>query len=306
MKNKDLPPNLNQLKYFYAVAKTKSYTKAANELFLTEPAVHMRLRSLEQALGSRLLITNGKELKLTDSGRVLYDYTEKIFSLIQEAVSRIVQLENLDGGSLRLGTTKALAQHLLPPVISSFLKRYPGIRIVLTEDESYDIVDGVLNGRDDIAIVGRIAYPPLINAIPFSQLEMFVAVSPTSKLSMRKRISIHELITEPLICSTTRAATRLRIEQAFEERGLKPLVVVEVENVDLIKKLVKEGEGYCILSELWLKEEIQKRELMPLRLKEGRISVCVDVIFKKDEPLPIPASTFLRFLEDGRQIIPNP
>src|SRR5574342_335397 len=105
MKNGNLAPNLNQLKYFYTVAKTKSYTKAANELCLTEPAVHMRLRSLERALGSRLLIANGKELKLTDSGKVLYDYAERIFALVQEAVSGITQLENHGGGSLRLGTT---------------------------------------------------------------------------------------------------------------------------------------------------------------------------------------------------------
>ena len=299
MKNRDLSPNLNQLKYFYIVAKTKSYTKAARELFLTEPAVHMQLRSLERSLGSKLLNRNGKELELTESGKVLYGYAEKVFHLIQEAVSKVTLLENLDGGYLRLGTVKALAQHFMPFIISSFHKRYPEIRIVLNEDNSYDVVDGIVNGRDDIGIVGRVPYPPLVNAIPFTELEMFIAVSPTSKLSQKKDISIYELVDEPLICRTTRAATRLRIEEAFKKRGLKPLVIVEVENVELIAKLVKQGEGYSVLSELCLQEETKTGKLVRLRLKEERILLDIDVIYKKDETLPITASAFLRFLQEG-------
>lgn len=300
MDNRDILPGLNQLRYFYFVAKTRSYTKAANELFVSEPAVSMQLRSLEHSLGTKLFNRCGKELKLTECGRVLYDYAEKAFSLILEAVDKITLLQSLDTGSLRLGTAKALAQHLLPPIVSSFLKRYPGIMIVLTEDKSHDVMDRVMDGRNDIGVVGRIIpYPPTLNATPLTRLEMLVAVSSTSKLSQKKLISIHELVDEPLICSTMRAAARLKIEEAFGERGLKPRVIVEVENVDLIKKLVKEGEGYCILSELWLKEEIQRGELTPLRLKEGRILIYVDVIWKKDESLPIIASTFLGFLEEA-------
>ena len=144
--------NLNQLKYFYTVAKTRSYTKAASELFLTEPAVHMQVSSLECSLGFKLLHKTGKELKLTESGEVLYDYAEKIFCVIEEAVSALTELHNLKKGSLRLGTVKALAQHFMPVILSSFHKCYPGIRIHLNEDTSCDLVDGILHHRYDLAI----------------------------------------------------------------------------------------------------------------------------------------------------------
>jgi DNA-binding transcriptional LysR family regulator len=96
-----------------------------------------------------------------------------------------------------------------------------------------------------------------------------------------------------------RAATRLKIEEIFEERNLKPCVAIEVENVDLIKKLVKEEKGYCVLSELWLKEEILKGELIPLRLKDGRVFLDIDAIWRKDESLSMADATFLDFLREG-------
>ncbi len=295
--------NLNQLRYFYIVAKRRSYTKAASELFVTEPAVHMQVRSLECSLGFKLLHKTGKELKLTESGEVLCDYAEKVFCLIEEAVSALTQLHDLKKGSLRLGVAKALAQHFMPVIISSFHKCYPGIRILLNEDTSSDIVDGILHHRYDLAIVGRVPYPPLINSEPLARLDVVVVVSPTSKLSQKEIISIYEIVNEPLICRTPRAATRLKIEEEFEKRGLKPSVIVEVENVELIKNLVKRGEGYSFLSEWSIEEEIKRGELIPLRLKEDRVQLYIDVIYKKHETLSVSASAFLRFLEESKETL---
>ena len=129
---------------------------------------------------------------------------------------------------------------------------------------------------------------------------MLVAVSPANRLAQTKIIVINAVATEPLIWTTPRAATRMKVEETFAERGLKPSVMVEVENVELIKKLVKEGEGYCCLCDISLMEEIKKGELVPLRLKEGRILLDIDVIYRKDETLPVSATNFLRFLEESK------
>ncbi len=298
MTNGALFSSLNRLAYFYAVGKTRSYTKAANELCVTEPAVHMQVRSLERSLGSKLLDRAGKELKLTESGKLLYDCAEKIFVLAEEAVSNIVRLNNIEQGSLRLGAVH-LAQYFIPSIIASFHKRYPRIGIVLNQDKSCEIVDGVLGQKYEIGIAGRVPYPPSINAIRLTSLEMLIIVSPANKLAQRKVISIYELVNEPLIWTTPRAATRMKVETTFAERGLNPSVMVEVEDVELIKKLVKEGEGYCCLSDLSLREEIKRGELVPLRLKEGRILLDIDAIYRKDETLSVCASAFLRFLEEG-------
>lgn len=304
MTNRSSFSNLNQLVDFYIVAKTGSYTKAADQLFITEPAVHMQVRALERSLGSKLLDKTGKELKLTECGKILYDYAEKICCLAEEAVSKIVQLNNLEDGSLRLGAAH-IAQYFIPPIISSFHKRYPNIGLVLNQDKSCDIVDGILDQRYELGIVGRVAYPPLINTIRLAILEMLIIVSPASKLSQRKTVSIYELANEPLIWTTPQAASRIKVEGVFEKRGLKPRVVVEVENVELIKKLVKEGAGYCCLSELSLREEIRTGELIPLRLKEDRILLDIDLIYQKNKTLSISASAFLRFLEETSRSHPQ-
>jgi DNA-binding transcriptional LysR family regulator len=291
--------NLNQLKYFYTVATTRSYTKAADELFVTEPAVNMQIRSLESSLGFKLFDKTGKELKLTESGKILYEYAEKIFCLVEEAVSALTQLQNLIKGSLRLGTAKTLAQHFMPSIISSFHKCYPGIRIFLNEDASCYIVDAILHNRSDLAIVGRVPYPPRINAIHLARFDMFVVVSPISKFSQKKIVSIYEIADEPLICRGPGSATRVKIEEEFGKRGLKTSVIIEVENVELIKKLVEEGEGYSFLSEWSIEEEMKKGELVPLRLKEGRVHLDIDVIHMKNETLSTSALAFLRFLEES-------
>lgn len=298
MVNGALFSSLNRLAYFYIVGKTRSYTKAANELSVTEPAVHMQVRSLERSLGSKLLDRTGKELRLTESGKVLYEYAEKIFCLAEEAHSKIARLNSLEQGSLCLGAVH-LAQYFIPSIISAFHKRYPRIGIVLNQDKSCEIVDGILNHVYEIGVVGRVPYPPSINAIRLTSLEMLVIVSPTNKLSQQKIISIYELVNEPLIWTTPRAATRMKVEETFAAKGLKPSVMVEVENVELIKKLVKEGEGYCCLSDLSLKEEIKRGELVPLRLKEGKILLDIDVIYRKDETLSVSASAFLGFLGES-------
>ena len=117
--------NLNQLKAFYTVIKAKSFSRAAEELCVTEPAVFIQVRSLERHIGFTLLDKFGKELRPTEIGKVLYDYGEKIFTLADEATKAIEELQDLKRGSLRLGVTQALAQYLMPLLIPSFQDRYP-------------------------------------------------------------------------------------------------------------------------------------------------------------------------------------
>ena len=128
--------NLNQLKAFYSVIKTGTFSKAADELCVTEPAVFIQVRSLERQLGFTLLDRFGKELRPTEIGRLLFGYAEKIFTLVDEASNAVKELQELKKGSLRLGATKALAQYLMPFIVSSFQDRNPNITVHLDEGSS--------------------------------------------------------------------------------------------------------------------------------------------------------------------------
>ncbi|NTW35697.1 MAG: LysR family transcriptional regulator [Syntrophobacteraceae bacterium] len=128
--------NLNQLRAFYMVIKTGSFSGAAEELCVTEPAVFIQVRSLERLLGFTLLDKFGKELRPTEAGRILYDYGEKIFTLVEEATKAVQELQDLKKGSLRLGVTQALAQYLMPLLISVFQDKYPHIAVYMDGSSS--------------------------------------------------------------------------------------------------------------------------------------------------------------------------
>src|SRR5574340_778863 len=136
--------NLNQLRAFYSVVKTGTFAKAAEGLFVTEPAVYIQVRSLERDLGFSLLDKFGKELRPTEMGKLLYDYAEKIFALVDEAAEAVKEMQNLKKGSLLLGAAKAMAQYLMPAIVTSFHDCYPHIAVHLDERSSRELVERVL------------------------------------------------------------------------------------------------------------------------------------------------------------------
>lgn len=289
--------NLNQLRAFYSVIKTGTFSKAADELCVTEPAVFIQVRSLERQLGFTLLDRFGKELRPTEIGRLLYDYADKIFTLVDEASTAVKELQDLKKGSLRLSATKALAQYFMPFIVSTFQDQYPNIAVHLDEGGSQELVEGILQHRYELAIVARVPYPDRINVIPFSSDEIVLVVSPGSKLRKMKNVSMYELAEEPVICTDTGSATKLSIWNEFEKRGLKPSAIIEAGNIEFIKQLVKKNKGYSFLATLCVREEIQKGELVTLALDEGKFLMEIDVIHLKGKTLSPAASTFLHFLQ---------
>jgi DNA-binding transcriptional LysR family regulator len=289
--------NLNQLKAFYCVIKTGTFSKAADELCVTEPAVFIQVRSLERHLGFTLLDRFGKELRPTEIGKLLYDYAEKIFTLVDEASKAVRELQDLKKGSLRLGATKALAQYFMPSIVSTFQDQHPNISVHLDEGGSQKLVTGILNHEFELAIVAKVPYPDRINAIPFSSDEIVLIVSPTDKLAKKKSVSMYELAQEPVICTDTGSATKLSIWNEFEKRGFRPSAIIEAGNTEFIKQLVKKGKGYSFLASLCVRDDIQRGELTALALDEGKFSMDIDVIHLKGKTLSPAASTFLHFLQ---------
>jgi DNA-binding transcriptional LysR family regulator len=294
--------NLNQLRAFHAVAKTGAFSKAAEELFVTEPAVFIQVRCLERYLGFKLLDKFGKDLRPTEVGRMLFDYAEKIFGLVQDANKAIKELQDLKSGELRIGSAKALAQYLMPVVVSSFQDFYPRIKVLLSEGGSDELVKGVLNHQFEIAMVARIPYPERITVIPFSKDKVIVVVSPNSRLLKMKEVSLEELNQQPVICRDAGSATRFAVWAEFEKEGLKPSAIVEAGNTEFIKDMVKKDKGYSFLASICVRNEIKRGELCTLNLKGGDFTLDIDVIHLKGKTLSPAAATFLNFLRESRDV----
>jgi DNA-binding transcriptional LysR family regulator len=294
--------NLNQLRAFHAVAKTGAFSKAAEELFVTEPAVFIQVRCLERYLGFKLLDKFGKDLRPTEVGRMLFDYAEKIFGLVQEANKAIKELQDLKSGELRIGSAKALAQYLMPVVVSTFQDFFPRIKVLLAEGASDELVRGVLNHQFELALVARVPYPERINVIPFSKDQVIVVISPESKLVGRAEVSLEELNEQPVICRDAGSATRFAMWSEFEKLGLKPSALVEAGNTEFIKDMVKKDKGYSFLASICVRNEIKRGELATVRLKGGEFTLDMDIIHLKGKTLSPAAATFLNFLKESSDI----
>lgn len=294
--------NLNQLRALYCVVKTGTFAKAAEELCVTEPAVYIQVRSLERDMGFTLLDRFGKELRPTEIGKLLYDYAEKIFNLVEEATNAVKELQDLRKGSLRLGTAKALAQYLMPVIISTFQDRHPHLSVHLDERSSRELIEGILQHRFELAIVARVPYPEKVDVIPFTIDELILVVSPRSKLLTKDKVTLQDLTTEPIIFTDARSATKFNIWHEFEKRGLTPASIIEAGNTEFIKSLVKKGKGYAFLSNICVREDIQKGTLVAIPLDEGSFSMGIDIIHLKGKTLSPAAATFLYFLQENKGV----
>jgi DNA-binding transcriptional LysR family regulator len=292
--------NLNQLRVFYNVIKMGAFSKAAEELCVTEPAVFIQVRSLERYVGFTLINRFGKELRPTDIGKLIYEYAEKIFTLVDNLTVEVKDFQELKKGSLRLGSARAIAQYLMPVVISSFQDSHPQIAVHLVERGSQELVDDVVHHLLDMAIVAKVPYPEEINVISFSKEDILLVVAPQNKLVKKGSVSLKELVKEPLICTDARSAIRYSIWKEFEKKGLSPSVVIETGNIEFIKQLVKKNKGFSFLSSISVRDEIEKGELSLLTLKDKQFSIDVDIIHLKGRTLSPIAATFLNFLQGHR------
>jgi DNA-binding transcriptional LysR family regulator len=293
--------NLNQLRAFYSVIKTGTFSKAADELCVTEPAVFIQVRSFERYLGFTLLDRFGKELRPTEIGRVLYEYAEKIFTLVDEATNAVKDLQDLKKGYLRLGVTQSLAQYLMPLLVPTFQDRYPHIAVYMDGSSSRGLVEGILEHRYELAVVARVPYPDRINFIPYTRDEILLVVSPHHGLAKREKVSLEELAKEPVILTDAKSAVKFSIWEGFEKRGLQPAAIIEAGNIEFIKQLVEKGKGYSFLASVCVREEIRRGVLTTIPLEQGDFAMDIDIIHLKGKTLSPAASTFLHFMQENRE-----
>ena len=285
--------NLNHLRIFYHAAKESNLTKAAEALFVTQPAVTMQIKALEQYLGVPLFRRRGKYLELTSEGSVLYKYAEKIFSIVDEMEHALKGFASLTQGSLTIGTTRSFARHLMPRLLSGYQEKFPGIKVSLEVGSSREIAEGVAAFKYDLAIIGRIPLPGKVKAIPFKPEEFCVVASPHHPLATKGAVSWQELEKEPIIIREPGSGSRHLMLSLLESRGVKPSVLLEAGSVEFIKEYVLQGRGISFLYKPEIEREEQLGLLKPLKLVDGPIYIETIIVVPDGVTLSPPSRAFL-------------
>lgn len=289
--------NLNQLRAFFLAAREKSITKAAQSLYVTQPAVTMQIKALEADLEVKLFTRHGKSVDLTDGGRVLFGYAEQIFEIVEEMEYVLKGHADLSHGSLVIGTTRSFARHLMPKLLSRFQEAYPGVKVYLKVGSSTNIADHVMAYDYHLGVIGRIPFRSKLSVVPLSKEEFCLAVPSNHRFARMPAVGFKDLINEPIIIREDGSGSRFAILSLLDSHGVRPSVLLEAESVEFIKEYIIQGRGVSFLYKPEVRLEAQLGLLKPLTLSEGPILVQTDVVFPKDLDLSPPTRAFLRLFD---------
>ncbi|OAT80730.1 LysR family transcriptional regulator [Desulfotomaculum copahuensis] len=240
--------NLYQLRVFYTVARLLNYSRAGEELALSQPAVSRQVAGLEKSLGLDLFVRQGRRITLTDAGRCLFEYADRIFDLAGEARRAVTQFKDLERGRILLGACSVAAAHVLPPVLRDFQQLHPHIEISLRTGNSGRIAQLAAGGELDLAFTGSPACPPGLQCEPFLPDELLLITSPGHPLAGKSDPQPAVLKEQTLIWRERGSAARDAVEQYLARHGVKPGRVLEIPDTETIKRLVSANLGVAFVS----------------------------------------------------------
>ncbi|HVO65088.1 MAG TPA: selenium metabolism-associated LysR family transcriptional regulator [Syntrophales bacterium] len=288
--------NLNQLRVFHVTAKSQSFTRAAEALFLTQPGVSKHIKELENYYGTRLFDRLGKKVVLTRAGEILYGKTEVIFNMIDQLKIEIDELQGLNRGVLNIGASVTIGIYILPKLLGQFRSTYPHIHIGLDIVLNQQVVEMVLNNSIDFGFLGAPAHDDRLIMEPFYKDELVLIVPSSHEWAGYGAIEPHELSACPFIMSRRGSGTRTVIEEILGRKGVTLKNVMEMGNTEAVKKAVEEGLGMSIVSKITVSREEHLGVIKTLRISGVDLERTLYFIYRKDKYLSNLDKTFLQFI----------
>ncbi len=270
------------------VARLRSFSRAAETLGLTQPAISAQVRIIEEETGYRLFDRLGRSVHLTQPGIVLLEYAERMLNLRRQAVQAVADLRR-PSTRLALGATESICLYVLPPVLKEFQTRYPAVAISIFRHNTDRVVRKLLEGVLDVGFISLPTQHPDLRITPFLR-DRWVAGLPVSHpLAHKKSLALEELLESPFILPEI-GHTRAALDRMLLPYRRRLKVAFEVTGLELIKRLVATGMGVTIISQTYASDDAAagRLKLLPLRGVSGRNIPGRDigVAVRRDDPLP--------------------
>lgn len=296
---------LHQLKVFETVARHGSFTRAAEELFITQPTVSSQVKQLTKAVGLPLFEQIGKSLYLTDAGKELLATCQDIFERLNNFEIKIADLKGTKQGQLRLAVITT-AKYFVPRLLGSFCQRYPGIDISLKVTNHQEIQQRMINNEDDLYVVSHPHKDIDLISQSFLDNPLVVVANREHPLAHKKNIDISFLNDEPFIMREKGSGTRDAVLDLFAQQNVSVRVRLELGSNEAIKQAIAGGLGISVLSEHCLISESQFSELITLDVEHFPIARKWYVSHLAGKKLSVIAQTFLEYLLEESPKIPFP
>jgi len=287
-----------QLSAFYTLARERSFTRTAEVLFRTQPAISLAIGSLENQLGEKLFIREGRDNILTPAGQILFEHMKEVYASLDQAKLRIEALKELREGELKISTSDTTAYYILPEVLKEFRDQYPGIEVKILSRPSPISAKQVLDHEADLGIVTLPIDHPGLRSVPLVIREDVVICAKGHKLEKRKRVVFRELSDYPLLLLDRGSNTRAFIDECFQKTGLAPKIALELGSIEVIKRLVELDFGISIVPHIAVQRELEQGALSVIKLFKRNECRRLGVIYPVKGPYSLPAKTFLRLLRE--------
>ena len=296
--------NLKQLEAFVQVAEGGSFSKAAKDLFLTQPTVSAHISSLEKELNVRLFIRNTKEVNLSDDGKELYKYAKQMIELQKKIEERFSAKKEAGKHCISIAASTIPAQYLLPKVLLRFNEKFPDEQLKIMETDSSQVVTQVVDHMVDIGFTGTVLEKKHCKYLPFYKDELVVVTPVTEKylkIQDADNDDISWLVKEPVIMREEGSGTRKEAEKQLLNAGIQPEnlnVIASIANQETIKKSVAQGMGVSVISRLAAKDEVESGKILAFPIPGANEGRDINLVYNKNYELSRSAERFIKVVKE--------
>ena len=287
--------DLASLQVFQAVVRERSFSRAAEKLYRTQPAVSISIRKLEDWVGQPLFVRGSGAKALTDAGVLLVEYADRMLNLREEISKGMKELRGLERGQLSLGVNES-SIHALLPALDRYRQLHPGIHIRVHRVFSRDVPREVMNHHLDIGVISYLPEERELEAAEFYRDSLVLVVWPGHRLAKRREVDIRELGQESFIAHIVESPYRQRVVQMFARHRVPLQMDIELPTIESIKLLVETKKGIAIVPRMCVEREVAQHDLQELRIRQMRVTRNLYLVYRRDRPLTVAAQELVTII----------
>ena len=290
---------IESLKVFCDLAETKSFTKAAQINSVTQSAVSQTISALERRFKSLLIERSKKNFRLTPEGEVFYDYSKRILQTCDALFSKLQEIEDVISGNIRVATVYSIGLHVLPPYVTTFLKRYPTVNVHVEYKRDNQVYENVLGNVVDLGLVAYPTRDPRLEVVSLRTDKLVLICHPQHPFADKKSVKVKALSGQKFINFEKDIPTCKALEKIFKEHRVTVDQVMQFDNIETVKRAVEIDSGVAIVPQETVTQEVAKQTLAAVELENGAYSRPLAVIYKKSKVLSPAIKQFIALLKES-------
>ena len=290
--------DLGQIEAFVQVSQHKSFSKAAEALFLTQPSVTARIQALERDLGEPLFERNGRGVRPTEMGTTFLPFARRALKALQDGRDAIEGMRNLEIGTLKLGSALTVSTYVLPKILKKYCSTYPGVEVSVHTGRSEQVLQMVLQDEVHCALERTVMHPETAT-VPLYEDDLVLVSAPSHHLAQRRTTTIEEVGHESLILFDRGSSYNQLIQGVFRTHGIVPKTLMEMDTIEGTKKMVEEGLGIALLPKVSVEHELSNSRLVPITVTNAMMPKRqIALIFRKNRKQPRAVIAFFTLIAD--------